>query len=43
MEIQSYVVGFVLALFQSTTTYKPDSEHTRDYRMQNRNITSNSK
>ena len=23
--------GFVLALFQSTTAYKIDSEHTRDY------------
>ena len=23
--------GFVLALFQSTTAYKTDSEHTQDY------------
>ena len=33
MEIHSYVVirGLILALFQSTTANKIDSEHTRDY------------
>ena len=31
-EIQSYVVeAFILALFQSTTAYKIDSEHTSNY------------
>ena len=24
--------GFILAVFQSTTTYKIDSEHTQDYK-----------
>ena len=33
MEIQSYVVkALLLALFQSTSANKIDSEHTQDYR-----------
>ena len=31
-EMQKCVVCFILALFQSTTVNKIDSEHTRDYK-----------